>query len=228
MLGLFLLKIFNFFYLCEKIISMIAEIFLYSSGFEKARILAKKVVTCLKLSSEQLSSQSHYDFGMRALKAILNGAREFKKESPSVIEEENLILRALLDINITKFTQNDIPLFSNIVSDLFPGKTFPKRDHSKLIFELENSCKLNFWNPKEEFIYKCLQLLDTLITRHGVMILGEALSGKSTIIQCLKEAISNLCNNNSEEFLKKTKVNYLNKIITKIKYLIFNSYLLIN
>ena len=37
--------------------ALIAEIFLFSFGFSQARILAKKIVTAFKLSSEQLSLQ---------------------------------------------------------------------------------------------------------------------------------------------------------------------------
>jgi hypothetical protein len=44
---------------------LIAEVTLYSEGFETSKILASKMTRLCQLCSELLSQQDHYDFGMR-------------------------------------------------------------------------------------------------------------------------------------------------------------------
>merc|ERR1719163_1422764 len=103
---------------------LIAEIILYSEGFNGAPALARKMVSLYSLSSEQLSKQDHYDFGMRAVKSVLVMAGHLKRQNPDLAEDVTLI-RALRDSNAPKFLSFDLPLFGGIISDLYPDVTVP-------------------------------------------------------------------------------------------------------
>lgn len=82
--------------------ALIAEVILYSEGFENPKNLAQKMVQMYKLCSEQLSQQNHYDFGMRAVKSVLIMAGSLKRAAPNQREDITLIA-ALKDSNIPKF-----------------------------------------------------------------------------------------------------------------------------
>jgi len=110
--------------------NIICEIMLMSEGFNQARILAKKMTVLYKLASEQLSKQYHYDFGLRALKSVLVMAGALKREAAD-IAEELVLMRALRDMNMPKFVFEDVPLFSGLISDLFPNMDVKRKPYEK-------------------------------------------------------------------------------------------------
>lgn len=188
--------------------ALIAEIRLFSFGFLKAKPLSQKMVATFRLSSEQLSSQDHYDFGMRALNTVIASAGLLKREDPT-LDEEVLLLRALRDSNLPKFLPNDVILFDGIISDLFPGTKIPDVDYGALIKQIEESCKHFSLQPTDVFLKKVIQLYETTILRHGLMIVGLTMGGKTKNHEVLAHALSKLSKQDSEKYkvVKRTVIN---------------------
>jgi dynein heavy chain len=116
---------------------LIAEIMLFAEGFDDAKPLSKKMVQLYKLSSEQLSSQDHYDFGLRAVKSVLVMAGGLKRANPDD-KEDGVLIRAMRDANVPKFLKDDLPLFSAIIQDLFPTAEIKDNDYGKLKETIEH------------------------------------------------------------------------------------------
>jgi dynein heavy chain len=117
---------------------LIAEIMLFAEGFGNAKLLSKKMVNLYKLSSEQLSQQDHYDFGMRAVKSVLVMAGSLKRANPQM-NEDAVLIRAMRDSNVPKFLKDDLPLFSAIVQDLFPTVEISENDYGELLTQIQDS-----------------------------------------------------------------------------------------
>uniref|UniRef100_H2YF95 Dynein heavy chain hydrolytic ATP-binding dynein motor region domain-containing protein n=1 Tax=Ciona savignyi TaxID=51511 RepID=H2YF95_CIOSA len=169
--------------------AMIAEISLYSFGFNNAKHLSKKIVSTFKLSSEQLSSQDHYDFGMRAVKTVISAAGNLKREHPDM-DEEVICLRAIRDVNVPKFLLDDLKLFRGIVSDLFPKIKEEAIDYGALMDSIVDSCPKLGVQAVDGFVTKCIQLYETTVVRHGLMLVGPTCSGKTKCYNVLAKALT--------------------------------------
>jgi len=103
---------------------LIAQVMLFSQGFRHAEILASKIVPFFEMCQEQLSTQSHYDFGLRALKSVLLRAgisiREYlaigtgndnaETAGQRAQTELALMVRSLEETLVPKLLGNDVAL----------------------------------------------------------------------------------------------------------------------
>ncbi|XP_059580544.1 dynein axonemal heavy chain 6 isoform X2 [Alligator mississippiensis] len=171
--------------------ALIAEVILYSEGFESSKVLARKMTQMYKLCSEQLSQQDHYDFGMRAVKSVLVMAGSLKRENPD-LNEDVVLIRALRDSNLPKFLADDALLFSGIISDLFPGVIIPDHDYGILQSTIIDVMLSKGLQPEDSMVHKVIQLYETMLVRHGVMLVGPTGGGKTTVYQVLAQSLGEL------------------------------------
>ena len=181
--------------------ALVAEVMLFSEGFETSKDLSRKMVKLYKLSSEQLSQQDHYDFGMRALKSVLVMAGSLKRAAPDVDEQVTLI-RAMRDSNLPKFLVEDAELFQAIVQDLFPGVDVPETPGGDLEAAIIESLEEAHLQVVDKFVTKTIQLYETFNVRFGVMAVGPTGGGKTTCYQTLQTALTKLraAKNQNQEF----------------------------
>ncbi|CAG9467054.1 unnamed protein product [Pedinophyceae sp. YPF-701] len=178
--------------------ALVAEVLLFSEGFDNAGPLSRKTVLLYKLCSEQLSRQDHYDFGMRALKAVLSMAGALKRTHADSPEDEVLI-RAIRESSIPKFLSEDEALFNDILRDLFPGVVVADVVSGELRKTCEKAAKAAGLVPTSGLMLKCMQLFETVQVRLGVMLVGPTGCGKTTAAQVLARAMTILDTHHSQD-----------------------------
>ena len=103
---------------------LIAQVMLFSQGFRTAESLASKIVPFFNLCDEQLSPQPHYDFGLRALKAVLASAGILKRERlqtgnpgeaggfSDTTSEQVIVIQSVTETIVPKLVAEDVPLLT--------------------------------------------------------------------------------------------------------------------
>ena len=175
---------------------LIAQVMLYSQGIVSAEKLAGPVVDLFIMSQKQMSKQSHYDFGLRALKTLLVSAGGLKRKAIAeqksisaddlVGVERSVLIQGACNNIIPKLVAGDIGIFSTILEKVFPGSIMSKISDDGLSSKIDEICKSFNYIPDEKWVQKILQLKMVIEMRHGVMIVGPSGVGKSSALRTLK------------------------------------------
>lgn len=192
---------------------LIAQVMLYSQGFKTAEKLATKIVPLFELCEEQLSAQSHYDFGLRALKSVLVSAgnlKRFKLAEQQAADlnpdqerdfEQALLIQSVCETVIPKLVSQDIPLFHSLLSDVFPGASVYQIEEKELRALIDAVAVEMSLTPTTGWVDKILQLYQIQVLRHGVMLVGPAGSGKTKAWTVLLEALERLTKTKSKAYV---------------------------
>ncbi|CAF3748715.1 unnamed protein product [Rotaria sordida] len=181
---------------------LIAQVMLYSQGFRQAEILSKKIVPLFTLLSEQLSNQSHYDFGLRSLKSVLvmagNIKRERIKNNIQNDDEQEIVIQAIMDSFVPRLVADDLVLLNSLLNDVFPNATYNRPSMTRLKEEIENAAKQMYLVCDELWIEKVLQLYQITNLNHGLMLVGPTSCGKTMAWRVLLTALNRIENSDGQ------------------------------
>lgn len=117
------------------------------------------------MCDEQLSNQSHYDFGLRALKSVLVSAGNVKRDrimrirenmrqrgdtnvdEASIAEnlpEQEILIQSVCETMVPKLVAEDIPLLFSLLNDVFPNVQYTRAEMKGLKDEIKKVCQEEF------------------------------------------------------------------------------------
>jgi dynein heavy chain len=76
-----------------------------------------------------------------------------------------------------------VPLFEGIYADLFPGIELPQRECDVLVRSLRECIALHNLQATPSFMQKIVQVYDMILARHGLIIVGLPMGGKTQLYQ---------------------------------------------
>ena len=178
---------------------LIAQVMLYSQGIVTAEQLSSRVVDLFSQCEGKMSNQSHYDFGLRALKTLLVSAGGLKRralagqdtlegDQLAQVEKEVLIQGACNNV-VPKLIAEDLSIFGTILTNVFPGSEVAQMEDESFRAEVIEICEAHAFVAGDKWVQKILQLKQVLELRHGVMAVGPSGAGKSSALHVVLKAL---------------------------------------
>ncbi|KAM7195585.1 Dynein heavy chain, N-terminal region 1 domain containing protein [Rhypophila sp. PSN 637] len=180
---------------------LIAEVMLYSQGFNQAKALSKHTVPFFDQCSAKLSKQAHYDFGLRALKSVLVSSGGLKRArlaegnlGTGEVAEAGILVQSIRETIAPKLIKSDVEIMMDIEQVCFPGVKYVPASLTKLQEAIRRLAAERQLVVNETWMTKILQLYQIQNIHHGVMMVGNSGSGKSAAWRLLIDALQQVEN----------------------------------
>lgn len=177
---------------------LIAEVMLYSQGFNQAKQLSKQTVPFFDQCSGKLSKQAHYDFGLRALKSVLVSSGGLKRArllesdgklgAEEVVEPE-IIVQSIRETIAPKLIKSDVDIMMGIEEVCFPNVQYVPANLQQLEDAIRRLASERQLVVTDLWMTKVLQLYQIQKIHHGVMMVGNSGTGKSAAWRLLLDAL---------------------------------------
>ena len=185
----------------------IATTTLYAAGFSEARAkpLAHALVSLFELCGSRLSTQSHYDWGLRALGPVLNTAGNLLACSST---QPAALLRAVRATVAPRLVAEDATPFDELVEAAFRADALVADDGAalqegsdalidtisvaRLDAALEEAAAAQNVAASPKWLAKARQLRSVLALSTGAVVVGTTGAGKSMLIECVLAALESI------------------------------------
>lgn len=180
---------------------LIAEVMLYSQGFNQAKTLSKQTVPFFDSCAKSLSKQAHYDFGLRALKSVLVSSGGLKRArvleanlgSGEIVEPE-IIVQSIRETIAPKLIKSDVEIMMRVEEECFPGIQYIPANLHALEDAIRSLAAERHLVVTDVWMTKVLQLYQIQKIHHGVMMVGNSGTGKSAAWRLLLDALQKVEN----------------------------------
>lgn len=101
-------------------------------------------------------------------------------------------MKTLHDMNVSKFVPEDVETFCGLLHDVFPVNEENAHSGTKFLETLQSICRDEGKIPHGRWVDKCVQLYETSLVRHGIMVVGPPRTGKSSAIDMVAKTLTAL------------------------------------
>lgn len=101
-----------------------------------------------------------------------------------------------------KLIEKDEPLFKSIVDSMFPRSQLEEKDYDFLREMYECRCKEKDYQVIASLFDKVIEVYELLISRHGLILVGNPYTGKSFVLHVLVDSMAKEHNLNTDDLSK--------------------------